>query len=180
MKKWLDRITASVDLLNIRIGSAISWISIVLVGIGVFEVVARFVFNRPTEWGYELLLMLGATMYVLSWGYLHATDKHVKIDLFYNKFSTRVQKIIDVACAVVVHLPLMGVLTYISFKRMWRSWAIGEVSIDTTWYPPLGPLRTIIFLGIVLFTLQTLARVIQDVGTLVDLYRTTSERKENS
>lgn len=180
MKNWLKRFTGLVYSINIRIGDAISWISILLVGIGVFEVVARFVFNRPTEWGYELLLMLGAAMYVLSWGYLHAIDKHVKIDLFYNKLSVRVQKIVDVACAVVIHLPLMGVLTYISFKKMWRSWAIGEVSIDTTWYPPLGPLKTIIFLGILLFTMQTITRLIQDVSMLVSLYRGTSDQKDRS
>lgn len=179
MKSILNQLTRLIDRTTTQIGSAIKWISVALVGVGVYEVVARFVFNRPTEWGYELLLMLGATMYVLSWGYLHAIDKHVKIDLIYAALSKRARKIIDVVCATLIHLPLMGALCYISFKRMWRSWEIGEVSIHTTWYPPLGPLRTIIFVGILLFTLQTISRLIQDVKILAGLYRGTQGQEEH-
>jgi TRAP-type mannitol/chloroaromatic compound transport system permease small subunit len=173
MSRFLDGFVRIVNGLSMRVGESIKWISVGLVGVGVYEVVARFVFNRPTEWGYELLLMSGATMYVLSWAYLHHTDRHVKIDLIYNALSESARKIIDIVCAICVHLPLMGALTYISFKRMWRSWEIGEKSIETTWYPPLAPLRTVILIGILLFTLQTVSRLITDIKALLEYHRKT-------
>jgi len=171
MGKLLDGFVRIVNSLSEKVGESIKWLSVGLVGIGVYEVVVRYVFNSPTEWGYELLLMFGAAMYVLSWAYLHYTDGHVKVDIVYNALPESARKIIDILCAIFLHLPLMGALSYVSFKKMWRSWEIGEKSIATTWYPPLGPLKTIIFIGILLFTLQTMSRLITDIKTLIKYQR---------
>jgi TRAP-type mannitol/chloroaromatic compound transport system permease small subunit len=171
MDKLFDEFTRIINSLSEKVGKSIKWLSCGLVGIGVYEVVARFVFNSPTEWGYELLQMLGATMYVLSWAYLHYTDGHVKIGIVYNALPESARKIIDILCAIFLHLPLMGALSYFSFNKMWRSWEIGEKSIATTWYPPLGPLKTIVFIGILLFTLQTISRLITDIKTLIKYQR---------
>lgn len=171
MGKLLDEFVRIVNNLSEKVGESIKWISFGLVGIGVYEVISRFVLNNPTEWGYELLQMFGASMYVLSWAYLHYTDHHVKIGIFYDALPESARKIIDILCAIFLHIPLMGALSYVSFTRMWRSWEIGEKSIETTWYPPLGPLKTIIFIGILLFTLQTISRLITDIKTLIKCQR---------
>jgi len=171
MGKLLDEFVRMANNLSEKVNESIKWISFGLVGIGVYEVISRFVLNNPTEWGYELLQMFGASMYVLSWAYLHYTNQHVKVSIFYDAMPESARKIIDILCAIFLHIPLMGALSYVSFKKMWRSWEIGEKSIETTWYPPLGPLKTIIFIGILLFTLQVISRLITDIKMLVKYQR---------
>ena len=159
------RIIEYIDGINRRVGELIKWMAVGIVCLGVFEVIMRYVFNRPTQWGYEMLLMSGAAMYALSWGYIQQQRSHVRIDIVFNHLSPKAQRHVEIIGTLVCFLPLMGFLNYMAFARMWRSWAIGEKSIETTWYPPLGPLRTAVFLGILLFTLQGIAQLIRLLHT---------------
>lgn len=167
----INRFIRIVDSINIWLASVVKWFSVILVGIGAYEVLARFVFNRPTEWGYEMFLMTGATIIILSWGFLHKRNQHVKVDVIYSILSERSRKLIDIFCAALMHIPLIGLLSYVSFQKMLRAWQIGEVSIETNWFPPLGPLKTIIFIGAFLFLLQTISNLIQDIDSLKDLLK---------
>jgi TRAP-type mannitol/chloroaromatic compound transport system permease small subunit len=164
----MDRFIRAIEFVSIRTGEAIKWIAVAIVCLGTFEVLMRYVFNSPTQWGYESLLMMGASMYVLSWGYIQEQGAHLRIDILYTHLPPRGKQIVDIVGTIVFFLPVMGVLNYMSFARMWRAWAIGERSIDTTWYPPLGPLRTAVFLGMLLFTLQAIAQLVQNIRRLVE------------
>jgi TRAP-type mannitol/chloroaromatic compound transport system permease small subunit len=162
--RWLIR---TVDTVSQSVGEALQWVAIAIVCLGGSEVVMRYVFNRPTQWGYETLLMLGAGMYVLSWADIQRQNAHIRVDVIYNLLSARAKRVVDVLCTVVLFLPLMSILVYMAWARMWRSWAIAEKSIETTWYPPLGPLRTAVFLGFLLFTLQGIVQLIQNLHALL-------------
>lgn len=155
-----------IDSINRWVGHGIKWFAVVLVCLGTYEVVMRYAFNSPTRWGYETLLMLGAAMYVLSWGYVHLEHGHIRLDVFYARLSARAKAIMDVACTTLLFFPLVGILAYTSASRMWDSWETGERSIAATWYPPLGPIRTLVFIGICLFALQGIAQFIRDLYVL--------------
>lgn len=171
MNKIIDSFIWTVDSINNWISSLVKWLSLLLVGIGSYEVLARFLFNRPTGWGYEMFLMTGATLNILSWGFLHKSYQHVKVDVIYSILSERSRKLINILCAVLMHIPFIGLLSYISFQKMLRAWKIGEVSIETNWYPPLGPLKTIIFIGAFMFLLQTISNLMKDIIALKDLLK---------
>lgn len=156
-----------IDFVSRWVGEALKWVAVAIVCLGASEVVMRYVFNSPTHWGYETLLMLGAGMYVLSWAYVHLERGHVRLDVVYTRLSVRGKAIIDVICTALYFFPLIGVLVYISSLKMWRAWEIGEKSIETHWYPPLGPIRTAVFIGLCLFALQGLAQFIRDLHVLV-------------
>lgn len=143
----------------------IKWLFILMLFIGLTEVVSRLL-NRPVEWAYETLIMLGAGLYILPWGEMHRRDAHVKVDVFYNSYPYAMKKWIDILLGIVLHLPLLVMFTIASFRKMVHAWAIGEVSILTTWYPLTGPIKTIYFLAAVLFLLSVIARVLQDFKDL--------------
>ena len=54
-----------------------------------FEVVARYMFNSPTSWATEATTMLFVAYTILSGGYLLLHRGHIKVDIFYQQFSPR-------------------------------------------------------------------------------------------
>ncbi len=148
-------------------GGTVKWFAYALILIMVYDVTMRYVFNAPTMWAYETAIMLGAAMYILAWSYTHRHHGHVRIDVIYTHLSSRGKAVIDVIGALLFFLPLAAVLIYTSAFWMWRAWSIKEVLTEGYWYPPLSPLRTVIFIGAILFTLQGGARIFRDVYILV-------------
>jgi len=155
-----------IDSLNSWTGKIIRFLAIALVLIMTYEVFMRYVLNSPTMWAYETVIMIGAGMYALAWGYVHRENAHVRVDLIYARLSARGKALVDALCTLFLFFPLIGLLGWMAFTWMVRAWKIGEKSVETYWYPPISPLRTAVFVGLVLFGLQGLAQFIRDVYLL--------------
>ncbi|MBA7571965.1 hypothetical protein ES708_13735 [subsurface metagenome] len=139
----------------------------VLVLIIVYSVIMRYIFNAPTIWGYETVIMLGGTIYALSFAYTHWKHAHVRVDIFYSEVSLRKRAVVDVLGALFAFFPLLAVLVSSSFIQMRGAWLIGEVSTRGYWYPPLAPFRTIVFIGFCLLAFQAAAQFIRDSYFLI-------------
>jgi TRAP-type mannitol/chloroaromatic compound transport system permease small subunit len=163
----MSKLLRIIDSTNERLGLAMRWLVIAAILVMVIEVAQRYFFHRPTMWGYEIPVQVGAAMYVLSWGYVHFRHGHVRVDVFYSRFPPRSRAIVDVACFLLLFVPVIGFLMYTSGAWMARAWEIGEKSVLTYWYPPIAPLRTAIFLGILFLLLQGIADFIRDLHLLV-------------
>jgi len=159
----MRKILGFIDSVNRRTGSSAGWLCIALVLVGSYDAIMRYAFNAPTVWAYETSCMLGGTIYVMGWGYDHLFNAHVRVDILYTHLSARGKAIADVVGAGIFFFPLMGILVKTSISWMLRAWSINEVMIETYWYPPAAPYRTIFAVGICLFTLQGLVRFIRDL-----------------
>jgi len=163
----MRKILKAIDTINEWTGRTIKWLAVFLMLVICAEVFMRYVLNSPTIQGPVIATMTGAALYSLSWGYVHLHRRHIRVDVFYARLPTRGKAIIDVACAVVFLLPLIGLLTYAGWEWTWYAWSTGEKSLQTYWYPITGPVRTAVFIGLVLFALQSLAQFFRDFYLLL-------------
>jgi TRAP-type mannitol/chloroaromatic compound transport system permease small subunit len=152
-----------VDSLSESMAWALRFLCYALVLVVCFDVTMRYVFNAPTEWAYETALMLGATIYALAWTYTQRHNAHMRVDIIYAHLSPRSKAIIDICGTLLVFFPLIAMLISVSFERAWHSWEVNEKSIETSWYPPLAPVRTIVFLGFCLLAFQTVVLFIRNL-----------------
>jgi len=111
--------------------------------------------------------MLGGTIVALGWAYTHRHHGHVRVDVFYARMSPKGKAITDVLCAFFLLFPLLAILIYTAADFMWIAWLKSEVLIESYWYPPAGPIRTGMFLGLCLFALQGIAQFIRDLYLLI-------------
>ena len=162
----MKRLLKAIDTVNGWMGEGVKWLVIAAIQVTCFEVMQRYVFNNPTMWGYETPIQIGAAMYALSWGYVLLQKGHVRVDIFYAKFSERTKALVDVVCFIFLFFPVISYLTYKAFTWMTYAWRIGEKSVFTYWYPPIAPLRTLIFIGVALLLLQGLAGFWRDIYML--------------
>jgi TRAP-type mannitol/chloroaromatic compound transport system permease small subunit len=151
-----------IDTISDWTAKIVSWLAVALVFVLVFDVVERYVFGGATVWAYETGTMLGATIYVMGWAFVHRMREHIRVDVIYIHLSPRVQLIIDVIGTVLFMLPLLYVLIDTSIYYMLRAWRIEEKLAETFWYPPAGPFRTVVVVGLFLLTFQTVANLIRD------------------
>jgi len=156
-----------IDAISEYTGQTVLWLAVALVLVLAFETTARYAFGRPTVWVYETSYMIGATMVVLGWSYVHKHHGHIRVDVFYTRLSPRGRAIIDVVCSLVFLFPLLSILIYSANSSMLFAWKMNEKLPESTWMPPAAPIRAAVLVGISLFSLQCIAQFIRDLYSLV-------------
>lgn len=156
-----------IDSISENTGMAVRWACLVLVLVLCYEVTVRYVFNAPTSWASDTSSMMGGTIAAMGWAYTHRHGGHVRVDVFYSHLSPRGQAILDITFSLLFFFPLLFALAYVAWDRMWVAWEMGEVMARSNFYPPMGPIRTVVVLGLSLFALQGVAQFIRDLYRLV-------------
>jgi len=163
----MKAVLRTIDSLSQWSGKSARWLALALVLVMANETIMRYVFNKPTVWGFETAVMLGASLYVLGASYAHWRHSHIRIDVFYSRLSLRKRAVVDVLGTLFLCFPLMVVLISASISNAWAAWVGNETLKLTFWYPPAGPLRTVVAVGFVLLTLQVIAQFFRDVYLLI-------------
>jgi TRAP-type mannitol/chloroaromatic compound transport system permease small subunit len=163
----MRKVVRTIDSISEWTGKTGRWLGVMLMLLVTYEVIMRYVFTKPSLWGYEMAVILAASLYVLAFSYAHLHRAHVRVDMIYSHLPNRGRAIIDVLGALFLFFPFIFLLTYSAGDWMVYAWSTSEKMPITGWYPPAGPLRTIVFYGIALFALQGISQFIRDVYLLV-------------
>ncbi len=156
-----------VDSISEWTGKTACWLALFLVLVMTYGIIMRYVFRMPLMWAYESSIMMGAAIYALGWSYTLKHHGHVRIDVFYTRLSARGKAIIDVVGALVFLFPLFFILIQFATVWAWRAWEINEKIIESYWYPPAAPIRTVIVIGFIFFALQAVAELIRNLYLLI-------------
>jgi TRAP-type mannitol/chloroaromatic compound transport system permease small subunit len=152
--RFADRISGAV-------GTFVAYWSMVAVFVYYYEVLARYVFNSPTNWAHESMFLMFGMQYLLSGAYALREDAHVRVDVIFERFSIQQRARIDVVTSFfffVFAITLM--LTGALFAR--DSIAVWEVSF-TEWAIQYWPVKITFVLGAALLILQGLAKLTRDI-----------------
>jgi TRAP-type mannitol/chloroaromatic compound transport system permease small subunit len=123
------------------------------------EVILRYVFNSPTIWAWDVIVQLLALIIVFSGGYTSLKNAHIGVDFLVEGISKKKSAIIDLL-TYPLFLFSMGILFWITTETAWTSVQTRE-AYNSFWRPPIYPLKVAIFVGILLFLLQGIARFIR-------------------
>jgi TRAP-type mannitol/chloroaromatic compound transport system permease small subunit len=118
-------------------------------------------------WAHQLSMMLLGAIVALGWGYVHFHKQHVRVDIFYMNYSPLAKAITDIIGFILLFFPLFLALAYESWKEMLSSWQTHEVMTETYWFPPVGPSRTVLFIGVVLIFAEGIVQFIKDCYFLI-------------
>ncbi len=130
--------------------------------LGVFyEVVARYAFNAPTIWAYDVTYMLFGAQFMLVAAFTLLKGAHIRTDVFYERWSPRTRATVDVISYVFFFFPGMLFVLYAGGAEAWHSWLIGERSDWTPWRPVLYPLKAVIPVSAALLLLQGFSELVK-------------------
>jgi hypothetical protein len=91
----LIAIVRAIDKFTDTTGGWIAWLSIPLVLAVTYEVIARYFFNAPTIWSFDVTFMLYGTIFMLGAAYALHKGAHIRTDFFWERWSIRTKGMID-------------------------------------------------------------------------------------
>lgn len=148
-----------------RIADGVSWFASQLASVSaavltiamVYEVFARYLFDAPTVWAFDIAYMSNGALFLLGVAYVLREDAHIRIDILRNKFPRRVNAWIEGIAFLVVLAPFFGMLASIALSHTWRAWVRHEVETVSPWAPLMWPFYLLISIGLIAFALQLAA-----------------------
>jgi TRAP-type mannitol/chloroaromatic compound transport system permease small subunit len=153
-------VTDLIDRINGWVGHFIAYWSVIAVFVYYYEVLARYVFNSPTNWAHESMFLLFGMQYLLAGGFALREDSHVRVDVVYSYLSENARAITDLITSFfffvfTVALLVTGMIFAMDSVEVW------EVSF-TEWAIQYWPVKISIAVGALLLILQGLSKVIRD------------------
>src|SRR5687768_850092 len=148
-------------------GVAIAWLMVPLIGAVVYEVVARYAFEAPTLWSFDVTYMLYGAMFMLGAAYALRVGAHIRTDFFWERWSLRTRGVIDTVAYVVFFFPGIALFFWVGWGEAWYAYGIGETSEQTPWRPLLWPLKATIPLAAALLLLQGLSELAKSLYAAV-------------
>jgi TRAP-type mannitol/chloroaromatic compound transport system permease small subunit len=118
--------TKGLDNISNWTGMLFAWLIWIVMGLCVFEVITRRIFNAPNIWSYDVTSLFYAMHFMLLAGYTLLHQGHVAVDILYVRFSPRVQAVMKLIGYLVFFFPFILVLVYVGIKSSGSSWEYQE------------------------------------------------------
>ena len=172
MTSWQRPITGAIDLLNDWAGKILCLLMIPLIGVVVFEVIARNSFGimasngwddtaralglGPTVFAYDISRMISGVLFMGAAGYGLMRGVHIRADFLYRNWSDKTQATVDSLLYMLFFIPAMIFFTIIAAQYWELAYRTGETAFDSPWEPLLWPARLAMPVGGFLLLLQGL------------------------
>jgi len=161
--RTMQRFLLFVDKVSTFVGHTFSFLIVVLTLQVSWEVFSRYVLDSPHAWGFDVMIMLYGTLFMMAGAYTLSQNGHVRGDVLYGFFRPRTQATIDLILYIVFFIPGVIALTYAGYYYAAESWAINEHSNITAEGPPIYPFKTVIPVAGAFLLLQGIVEIIRCV-----------------
>jgi TRAP-type mannitol/chloroaromatic compound transport system permease small subunit len=166
----LLRVSAAVDRLNHGIGRAASLLVVVMVLLGAFNAIARYLgryigVQLSSNAYLELQWYLFSLIFLLGAAYALRHDAHVRVDVMFARLSARGRAWVNLLGTVLLLLPFCAFMLFVTWPPVRNSWGIREGSPDPGGLPRY-PLKALILVCFGLLLLQGIAELIREVHAL--------------
>jgi TRAP-type mannitol/chloroaromatic compound transport system permease small subunit len=168
MIAFLKLIIRFANAVNEWVGKTISWLTLLLVLLVCFDVARRKLFDSSSAWGMELEWHLFAAIFLLGAGYAFKHDRHVRVDLFYAKFSKKDKAWTNLIGGIVFLIPWCILIIVASFSYAFGSFEIMEGSPNPDGLPFRFIIKFTVTIGIGLLFLQGIANVSESLLVLIE------------
>jgi len=148
----------SVDHFSRFLGLAVGNLYLIAAFCTMWEVVARYVFHAPTQWVFEVVMVLCASAWMLSAGFVTLQKRHIGITVFYLMVSDRARWWLDLF-AMAVGVFALYMLVSDTLIRALESIDLVERG-GSAWNSPLPMiLKTVLVAGLFLYLVQLLVNL---------------------
>ena len=134
-----------------------AWLTLAMVLITFAVVLLRYVFAIGWVWMQESYVWLHGIVFMLGAGYTLLHGGHVRVDIFYRDAGARRKALVDLFGSLLLLLPVVGLIFWVSLDYVANSWARLEESREAGGMPGLFLLKTVILGFCVLLGLQGLS-----------------------
>ena len=158
----MNRLVLGIEAVVTWLGRWAGYLNLVLIVLVVVDVLLRWLFSLTAAWVIELEWHLFSLIFLLGIPYALQQDRHVRVDLFYERFGERDKRTVDRIGALFFLLPWALVLFVTSARYAAEAWVAGEGSPNPNGIPYYFPIKSVVPLAAALLFLQGLALLWRD------------------
>ncbi len=157
-----------------RIGDAVSWLWLVLLGVIVLNVVLRYFFSQGRIEFEEIQWHLYAVGILTGLSYCVESDSHIRVDLLHTRFSPRLSAWVELYGILLLLLPFVTLVVVYAVPFIGYSFAQAEVSAAPGGLPYRWLIKSALFVGFALLGLSGLSRLLRVACVLFGFPRSVS------
>lgn len=150
----------AVDRFNQYIGLSVAHLYMICAVITTYEVVMRYFFNAPTQWVFEVVMVVCASAWALSGAYIAMRRGHIAITVVYERTKGKVRWWLD-AFIYTVTIVSLSIFSYALFDPMVHAVSSLERSGTSFNSPEPAILKTLLFVGAVMYGVQSIVNLIK-------------------
>ena len=154
-----------------RIGEAISWLWIVLLGVIVVNVTMRYVFGEGRIEFEEIQWHIYSVGFLIGISYCFAADDHVRVDVLHDRMSLRTQAWVELFGLLFFLFPFIALILVYAPNFVAYSYSIGEVSEAPAGLPFRWAIKSFLLIGFGFLALAGVSRLTRVTALLFGLPR---------
>jgi TRAP-type mannitol/chloroaromatic compound transport system permease small subunit len=166
----LLRFSRLIDRINEKFGLFANWLVLAACVISAGNALMRYGFSLSSNAWLEIQWYLFGGMVMLGASYTLKMNEHVRVDVFYSRYSDRVRLWLDLLGGILFLLPMAVIIGWLSWPLFINSYLIGESSGNAggllRW-----PVKILIPLGFLLLALQGVSEIIKRAAALTGRLR---------
>lgn len=159
----VDYFVRGVDALNEFMGKAVSWLMLALIASVCLDLFSRYFTGRSTDWAFDINYMLYGTSFMIAGAYTLKHDGHVRVDVLFMKFSPKTRAWLEMFFYIVLMFPLCVFLLEATWIDFVMSVENREVSIVSSWHPPIYYYKFVMPLSFALLLLQSIVQFLRNI-----------------
>jgi len=156
-----NKIVDTIGLVSLVTGRACGVLYLVAIGLSIYEIALRYVFNAPTVWTNETIMALCATVWLLSVGAVTSQRRHITVTALELLLGARVWARLEKLANVLSMVAAAGLLV-----ACWQPMLSVLASVQTSgssFNPPTPTYyKTLIVIAAALYFVQLLANFVGD------------------
>ncbi len=156
----MQKILLGVDKISTWFGQVCAFCILGLTMLIGWEVLSRYILNKPHGWVLDAQIMLYGTLFMMAGAYTLSKNGHVRGDVLYGFFKPRTQATLDLILYFLFFLPGVIALTYAGWGAFTDSVKINEQTFSADPLP-LYPFKFIIPLAGGLLLMQGVVEIIR-------------------
>jgi TRAP-type mannitol/chloroaromatic compound transport system permease small subunit len=141
------------------LAGSLSWLWLLLVAVVVINVAMRYLFGQGRVEFEEIQWHLYAIGFLVALATCMDADDHVRVDVFHERMSLRMQAWIELYGLLLLFLPFVTALFIFSVPFVSYSWQIGEVSDAPGGLPYRWLIKSILPLAMLLLLVAGVSRL---------------------
>lgn len=160
------RLVRQLDLVALWSGRIVGWLIVPMVLSLVYEVVARYFFNAPTIWAYDMTFMTYGAFFMLGAAYTLMRGGHIRTDSLYGAWSPQTQGLVDTVCYVLFFFPPLIIFLFVTWDFFVVSFGRGERSVTSPWMPAIYPLKLVLPVTCLLLIIQGASELLRSIHAM--------------
>ncbi|MCS7018203.1 MAG: TRAP transporter small permease subunit [Cytophagales bacterium] len=162
--------------INEYVGRGVSWLTSILVIVFCIDVVVRYVFKSSSVAFYEAEWHIFAVIFLIGAGYSLRHDRHVRVDIFYARFSAKTKAWVNFWGVLFFLIPFALLVIKSSVPYVALSYRINEGSADAGGLPYRYLIKSAMTVGFVLLLLQGIALMVDSLLMILGIQQPTENK----